>query len=119
MTTMGRDHELIELAAKAAGITLDPRLACGLWAKELSRPWNPLEDDGDAMRLAVALRMELSTYNSLDQLRAEAAWAECAVGHDRDRIYCSAWFCENNNDPFAATRRAIVKAAAEIGRKLA
>ncbi len=51
--------------------------------------WNPLTDDGDALRLAVKLRIEV-----------EAGWMV---------------FSE---DPYAATRRAIVRAAAEIGRMM-
>ena len=61
------DHELLELAAKAAGIALvRPRLHDPARQDFLIRgsarnpsqdlgPWNPLADDGDAMRLAVKL----------------------------------------------------------------
>ena len=56
------DRELLELAAKAAGV--DPTklktpyvsqdgLATG-WNE-----WNPLTDDGDALRLAVKLRLDV------------------------------------------------------------
>jgi hypothetical protein len=61
-------------------------------------PWNPLERDGDALRLAVTLGIlaspELWNYIGFEQL----------LGKDKDCIY-------------AATRRAIVRAAAAIGEK--
>ena len=93
------DRELLELAAKAAGY----------WAAEFNCPanlprpeWNPLTDDGDALRLAVKLEMELKVYNT----SAHAASAKC------ERSVCAS----EKGDPCAATRRAIVRAAAEIGR---
>ncbi len=63
-----------------------------------SRVWNPLADDGDALRLAVKLRMlvELDSYHAM----ADGCVEDLAGGQD----------------PFAATRLAIVRAAAEIGR---
>ena len=60
------DRELLELAAKAAGLeihkqiqakrdsSIDPE-AAGLFIANGSTWWNPLTDDGDALRLAVKL----------------------------------------------------------------
>jgi hypothetical protein len=94
------DLELLELAAKAAGIKAlrDPdgmlRDCTGLLPENniFSAPyWNPLTDDGDALRLAV----KLALFESFDfSLKISAACSE--------------------DDPCAATRRAIVRAAAEI-----
>ena len=102
------DRELLELAAKAAGIEHGAdRLDCGLSitlpsGRHYSLPrWNPLEDDGDALRLAVKLR--LAVRNS--EVRASVM---SDVGEASER---------HNGDDCAATRRAIVRAAAEIGRK--
>jgi hypothetical protein len=78
------DKELLELAAKAA----DYRY----W--QIEDIWNPLTDDGDALRLAVKLCL-------LDN--HEIAIAPVNVWH--------------GDDPYAATRRAIVRAAAEIGKQ--
>ena len=50
------DRELLEAAAKAAGMN-------HLWVDEIdsvSPEWNPLEDDGDAMRLAVGLNLAVT-----------------------------------------------------------
>lgn len=59
--------------------------------------WNPLEDDGDALRLAVKLNITV----------------------DPKYLYKGPWdgggtLC----DPYEATRRAIVRAAAEIEKVL-
>jgi hypothetical protein len=97
------DRELLELAAKAIGIediryNLDNDI------------WNPLTDDGDALRLAVKLR--LAVYTAIDNGRPPmyaAAWS----GGYPDTVRCEE---EHGADPWAATRRAIVKAAAEIGK---
>jgi hypothetical protein len=62
------DRELLEAAGRAAGLTLIPytwNRGTG-WdhdgftlAGEGPDEWNPLEDDGQALRLAVALRLSL------------------------------------------------------------
>lgn len=108
------DRELLEAAAKAAGI--DWIKDC-VWiengfysplAKHERISWNPLENDGDALRLAVALRLRVGTdgqslYSSI----------QCWRPH-HDTPYVAEL---EGTDPYAATRRAIVRAAAEIGRK--
>lgn len=76
------DRELLDLAKKAAGID---------W---LSRWWNPLTDDGDALRLAVNLRLRI------DYVGDQA----CVEG-----VMCPGRTAEE------ACRRAIVRAAAAIG----
>jgi transcription elongation factor GreA-like protein len=96
------DRELLELAAKAAGhIQFDKmRLATNFIDKYSLQDWNPLTDDGDALRLAVKLRLYLEHYHN---------------GVCCDALGKPIWeyFI---NDPYASTRRAIVRAAAEIGR---
>lgn len=98
------DKELLELAAKASGIPgryiriddghnpLEVGIGdlTGTW-------WNPLVDDGDALRLALYLGMRVS----LRQADADGGSIR-AFGEEEDS--------------YAATRRAIVKAAAEIGK---
>ena len=103
------DRELLELAAKAAGILdelewfEEPYGNC--WVQG-SREWNPLTDDGDALRLAVKLELRI------DAQAFEKRTIVTAYDYD-------AFFIEpHNDDPYAATRRAIVRAAAEIGRTM-
>jgi hypothetical protein len=104
------DRELLELAAKAAGYTCD-FLAWGSGVVNVydaagkHAVWNPLTDDGDALRLAV--KLGLSVKNS--DIRASVQ----AVGHDDGWIATSE---PHGSDPYAATRRAIVRAAATIGQ---
>lgn len=91
------DSELIDLAAKAAGLW-DYKNDC------VDIPWSPLTNDGDALRLAVKLGICLGPNFDGD----------AAVAFSREgRNICEAY----SNDRCAATRRAIVRAAAEIGRK--
>lgn len=103
------DRELLEFAAKAAGIT-------GGWGDQFlvgdshvdltdmffietdGSYWNPLTDDGDALRLAVHLALfngsQMFHFRSLERFgNPQATELEC-------------------------TRRAIVRAAAEIGRAM-
>lgn len=96
------DRELLELAAKAAGITWTRDYKDGplIVMMPFTREWNPLTDDGDALRLAV----KVLNWPHGGQAFDNAVTAMYAVG-------------ELPKDPYAATRRAIVRAAAEIGKK--
>ncbi len=116
---MSTDRELLELAAKAAGILLDYSIrpdgkafyhsdrnalaiADGGW-------FAPLTDDGDALRLAVKLRLHVDHHKSgVDAWVMSWASKNCEASR----------FAENTGDDLADTRRAIVRAAAEIGRAM-
>lgn len=106
------DRELLELAAKAAGMSVihsaGPDAERGLWAHGLEDEWNPLTDDGDALRLAViaGIAFEQNEYFK----RA------CALHYSPDSVLRKELFEPWGIDKFAATRRAIVRAAAEIGK---
>lgn len=102
------DKELLELAAKAAGIeVISDAGEKGLWIKHKFLAWNPLTDDADALRLAVKLKIEIK-YQAPDY---RPNWTINTHVRGSD-IYAS----ESGSDPYAATHRAIVRAAAEIGR---
>jgi hypothetical protein len=101
------DRELLELAAKAAGIALEnvPMMGAGLLL-EKGGVWNPIADDGDALRLAVKLGLFI-------QINSGSATAWKWRGEN--------WYeqaSDNADDMSAATRRAITRAAAEIGRNM-
>ena len=100
------DRELLELAAKAAGTYY---VEGESWDENAG--WNPLTDDGDALRLAVKLRIDLIFMLS-NENEGEAI---VYVGEDMKNESIRASL---KNDPCAATRRAIVRAAAEIGRNM-
>ena len=105
------DRELLELAAKAAGIQDGNWLCDGSYwvgAYDGGCEWNPLTDDGDALRLAVKLGFYVTVFARLDP---PDVWVGYKIGADgRNAIE------ELGYDPYAATRRAIVRAAAEIGK---
>ena len=107
------DRELLELAAKAAGIEYDVEASkphpvskafWGLWlvihgepSEYQRRNWNPITDDGDALRLAV----KLGLFNDEDFVaELKAIWMYSCT------------------DYYAATRRAIVCVVAEIGKAM-
>ena len=102
---MTTDRELLELAAKAAGFELiwdgvkPPYIQTDIgWLM-----WNALLSDGDALRLAVKLRMSVHVDNSLTGVINP-------IGDD--------FIVAHFGDPYAATRIAIVRAAAEIGKDM-
>lgn len=84
------DRELLELAAKAAEL---PPIE---WGNPKRDAWNPLEDDGDAMRLVVRLK-QLGLWKAPMINKSIDGWHE---------------------DAYAATRRCITTIAAQIGKAL-
>ena len=116
---MTEDKELLELAAKAAEISIkwDENWNCFMRdARPVQEfdsewlPWRPLTDDGDALRLAVKLRISFYRAESSDML------IECSYFDDETVSWI--YIQEANDDPYLATRRAIVRAAAEIGKAM-
>ena len=106
------DRELLELAAKAAGLEVF-RYGNELGYRDYPGGivvWSPLHRDGDALRLAVRLRLEPRFIDNSHSNGAEPS---------RVTLHNVAGIVENiDGDPHAATRRAIVRAAAEIGRQM-
>ena len=102
------DIELLGLAAKAMGEShLSPYNP--EWLKS-DEAWNPLADDGDALRLAVKLELII-------EIAGHAAYAECS----KDRKAAngkSHTSTVSMQDSHSATRRAIVRVAAEIGKDM-
>lgn len=119
---MYSDRELLALAAKAAGLQL-----CGYsWIgenegddecevlesafvklhpeQELASKWNPLTDDGDALRLAVKLELEVSLGQFGTIIYPRHGKVE-EIGED-------------GCDEMALCRRAITRAAAAIGEPM-
>lgn len=107
------DRELLENAAKAAGIEIPKHLwkdYTGAGLKTFSGiVWSPLSDDGDAFRLAVKLGINKGFGFAIADARAVASISGGVAQEENIGI---------DIDPYAATRRAIVRAAAEIGGTL-
>jgi len=119
------DRELLELAAKAAGYAINPHTNYKMFRDLIfthnAKNWNPLEDDGDALRLAVKLGLEVKPYTYFNERCQRPATALYSGGGKVEDILGSfPSYAESfvEHDPYAATRRAIVRAAAEIGRNM-
>jgi hypothetical protein len=117
------DRELLELAAKAAGVEIDwqtwvtdPKavMGCCFALAGTHTYWNPLTDDGDALRLFCAL-----PWLCIETSDVGVTVRERGNPDEPTRVYLmwTEWLDKHNGDVVAATRRAIVRAAAaEIGR---
>ncbi|HGE1973669.1 TPA: hypothetical protein ACGKFT_006490, partial [Pseudomonas aeruginosa] len=98
------DRELLELAARAAGYQFSysyrslssPAVPVILAETGRWRKWDPRHDDGDALRLAVLLNLEIHSPQSDPTVMFRTA--------EHDVFYQD-----------TCIRRAIVRAAAEIG----
>ena len=116
---MSNDRELLEMAAKAAGYAIN----WGDWQDfgshvrhrnvTIGEYWNPYHDDAQLLRLATNLRLDISHNDDGDSLYVKA--------HRKGVEMCSAPVqsieeFEREPQRLAATRRAIVRAASEIGR---
>lgn len=122
------DRELLEFAAKAVGLNIkgyrvdiDDSFTHLVIGKKNTRErvnWNPLTDDGDALRLAVKLRIGIE----INERSIVASWV--GGGYEPNDVY--EYPDSIQNDDFdvvyvnhdKATRRAIVRAAAEIGKAM-
>lgn len=106
------DRELLELAAKAVGI--GAYVHCETHAGMIPEHedeyvfpfnvWNPLTDDGDALRLAISLRINVVHVGGVVDALFEGGCCYQVIGSGDHEHACS------------SVRRAIVRAAAEIGR---
>ncbi len=128
---MSTDRELLELAARAFWREEIGDVCSVRWLEEEQAigythaenqdhngidqefVWNPLEDDGDALRLAVKLKLAIFPPEGDD--------GDFAVASVPDGVlddFGETWIQESvkDGDKLAATRRAIVCAAAEIGK---
>ena len=101
---MSTNREQLVFAAKAMEIKVATAHEHGLFLAS-AKWWNPLTDDGEALRLAVKLKIDVKHYE------------DYVVGWF-DGGYIGTGKIMYGDDPCAATRLAIVRAAAEIGRTL-
>ena len=107
------DRELLELAATAAGYEIlrtysDGSVYIDPGPDKSGFHWSPLTDDGDALRLAVKLNLQVIPGTYRDH---EATAFHAGKGEVHEHVYYQ-------QDLYAATRRAIVRVAAEIGKAL-
>lgn len=113
------DRELLELAAKAIGVKILSFQHGKLNVTSDNKTnfhWNPLTDEGDALRLAVKLKIKLAYIwdGENDQYDTVAAIKGIVMCEEQIGILPDG----TEFDELAATRRAIVRSAAEIGRSM-
>ena len=106
----GEDKDLLGLAIKAAGLTLRWSAVDGFSEYGGIKPWNPLEDDGDALRLANLLNIPIEGTEAVNGDNTVFCGYVDAGG-------CREEYRGNVASRHSATRRAIVRAAAEIGKQ--
>ena len=107
------DRELLEMAAKAVGINLEWDGHPDKWQPmyyegKTYNSFEPLTNNGGAFLLAVNLRIDLTFYNGFQEIHAESSRSDGLNPSDE----------KFGDDVCAATRRAIVRAAAEIGKSM-
>ena len=111
------DRELLELAAKAAGMRgfyrdgPAPGIVADGSLEAAWRPWNPLLSDADALRLAVKSDIGFCQGTNCDRAAAISEYA------DGGRLRYCIEYHDEHPDKRAATRRAIVRSAAEMGKR--
>lgn len=111
------DKELLEAAARAAGVEIvrsrlsDPInkdmlvVASSRNPFQATGPWNPLTDDGDNARLRRVMHILVQWFPT-----------DVAAMHFDDAGRGRSWAEKYGDDPAAAERRAVVRAAASIGQ---
>jgi hypothetical protein len=113
------DRELLESAARAIGCEMDededPTRMVRLYILDEKdghplnvKSWNPLIDDGDAFRLAVTLNFQVLIGQGPD---GDVTWVRAP-----EELDIEGPSERHGADACSATRRAIVRAAAEIGK---
>lgn len=116
------DRELLELAARAIGgshlevYNIGDRHGVSGYFPEHPNSltyWNPLADDGDALRLAMALELGVVCKRESDPYERNSSVVTDPYRAGQLRIVE-----KHNGNPEASTRRAIVRAAAEIGHSM-
>jgi hypothetical protein len=110
---MTTDRELLELAAKAAGIELTWRAgSCCFYYDDPEtgrEEWSPGEDDGQAFRLAVKLSLQLHCGSNLHRVSA-------CDRSDFEPFF--EYYDADGTGKAAAMRLAIVRVAAAIGKAM-
>lgn len=102
------NRELLKLAAIACGELHGEWMNNDAYFGGVLTRWNPLESDGDALRLAVKLGVDLRIPWSANQVYVQVG-ERGSMPFVLERI---------DGNPLFATRRAIVRAAAQIGKEM-
>ncbi len=113
---MSTDRELLEAAARAAGLHINAARQAerdaegfghvGLWISGVQTAWNPLADSAAALELAV--KLDITIYPGQHK--------PCVMWWRRPGLFEQEGLGEaNGDDRMATVRRLIVRAAAALG----
>ena len=100
---MKTDRELLELAAKAAGAEWQGGRWLAMRDDDVWHFWDPLDDDGDALRLAIDTGAQFGV--TVEDARGYAELGDCYIEFE--------WDMHRPTDRYSAVRRAIVRVVAE------
>ena len=102
------DREMLELAAKAAGlhVKVASNSGRGLKVHGNCNWWNPLTDDGDALRLAARLNMDIEINEFF------------VIVYCPSELDCIRIELEIKEEKMKTARLVITMAAAEIGEEM-
>ena len=116
------DRELLELAALAAGIDVSHARqrehGTYVFFTQWTPNWNPLKDDGDALRLATKLGLDIMPYPIYSDTKHSVIVTRKRLRTDENEPPEDGAVEVYGDDKDAATRRAIVRAAAAIGKSM-
>lgn len=120
------DKELLELAAKAVWLHVkanrvdeDDKFTHLVVGQKFTREkidWNPLTDDCDAIRLVASLN--LCVCFTLGEANPPCGTAMVGYSPWENKVPIAAERYSEPSEKLAATRRAIVRAAAKIGKAM-
>jgi hypothetical protein len=115
---MSPDRELLKDAAKAAGIKWQSyHMSRGLCLADpkggmvITQMWNPLTDDGDNATLEAKLFLDVSWFKNSVKINAMPSWLEWGISITEEFPVFS-----STEEKKKAKRRAITRAAAQIGK---
>lgn len=104
---MTNERELLELAARAAGVVLSYGFQTQrFYINGTAKVWNPAHDDGDSDRFGTAIGADVLWLEN--DVRVDVGVGKFFFEH----------FANHNGDKQKALRWARLRAAAEIGRNM-
>ena len=117
------DNNLLALAAKASGRRISNRTTDGglmvcIDERRAPHKWNPLTNNEDALVLAVRIGLQVTAYPMYDEPKHSVIVRKPVWDHDAQEGDGVEVIEPYGTDALAATRRAIVQAAAKLGATL-
>lgn len=112
------EREMLELAAKAAGMIPKEFAGNDAFMDGVLERWNSLQDDGDALRLAVKLRLVVHVWDDGETVSVAKTLPDGEDPPTTDAAWFAEFAYEGERSIEEATRLAITRAAAQIGKSM-